>query len=579
MKYIDDNTLMIAFPLKQVVLKQKSSRLKRRDANQWWSSLDLFEETPCTGIFCSKDGLSGPGDIVVEASGRVVFTDQKRIYAFSEPEYGKAITLKSIELPGSVDYVYRQRTHMVKTSNGSFISNNDTGIYLARFEEYGEDEVVQLKKHGRQYWKHSNDMATNNEAGLTWATEGKKLLAFSHADQTVVYRFPYTNAKISGRAAISVLGDVVLVSTPVRSNDQRKLEVSAFLSTAPESSRLLWRSQFEPDQKESLNCRPEMALSNDNVFLLCNQDILVLDVHSGQTKFQARQRSETQPLKGLVIDKDGRFFTQGEKALYLFDAEFRSSVYIYPQAVTPAEGLLLAEGGTLIAPAVIHNETPFVASPEFFNQDSSSGSTDRAVNTNQTTPARQSNTTTRPVTIGQPEMKPTLRLHKFRVENGTLSLISQEDMVLRSTIIPPHFKNDKTGRPFWVVGAPVLSNSGNLYLFAASISRRECNSGGVPCTCFWLGTDMVVKHTLNKGLDKTAIWAKKYQNSDNTNFLTYHGSPFAPASTPAITMPTSNYGGEQGDTAKNYHSGEAVNRYSIARLLVTVYISARMLPF
>ena len=588
-EYLDDTTYMIRFPLKLAEFEPEGSHRTRRSRSRWWTSLDHFTGSSCDGKPCFADELSGPGDIIIEDSGRVVFADQKRIYAFWESVGGKVIIPRSIKLPKSTHYVYRQRTHMTKTSNGSFISNNDTGIYLARFEEYGSDEVTQLKKHGSKYWKHSNDLATNNDAGLTWATEGTELLAFSHANQSIVHRFTYTDAKVSGRAAISALGDVVLVSASVCSGDQRKLEVSAFLSTAPESSRLLWRRQFKPVKKNSLKCQPEMALSDKHVYLLCNQDILVLDVHNkGKTKFRTRKRHETKPLKGLVIDKNQRFYTQGEKALYSFDSKFRPSVYNYPQSVTPAEGLLLVEDGTLIAPAVINNEALFGESPEFFSQ-SVSPDMGWLTNTNQTIPApstiattvTQPDNSTQPVKTKQPEVKPVLRLHKFRVVDGTLSLISQEEMSLRSKFIPHYFKNDKTGRPFWTVGAPTLSDSGNLYLFTASISRKDCDVGGVPCTCYWVGTDMIVKHTINKGLDKTAMWAKKYQNSNNTNFLAYHGTPFTAAtlssstyaSTPVVVVSDALAG-----TAEN-HGGQTINKLSAAGWLITAYITARVAAY
>ena len=111
---------MIRFPLKLAEFEPEASERKRRSTSRWWTLLDHFTGPSCDGKPCFADDLSGPGDIIIEDSGRVVFADQKRIYAFWESVSGKVIIPRSIKLPKSTDYVYRQRTHMTKTSNGSF---------------------------------------------------------------------------------------------------------------------------------------------------------------------------------------------------------------------------------------------------------------------------------------------------------------------------------------------------------------------------------------------------------------------------------------------------------------------------
>lgn len=81
------------------------------------------------------------------------------------------------------------------------------------------------------------------------------------------------------------------------------------------AKKLKLNALISPDQNPNKASRletPEIALSQENTYLLYDRHIFIINQFTGETIFHHFFNNEEAPLKGIVVNREGHIFTQGE---------------------------------------------------------------------------------------------------------------------------------------------------------------------------------------------------------------------------------------------------------------------------
>lgn len=407
---------------------------------------------------------------LITHSGTVLVAGSSFLHEFDKPTCSSSNANRIFSLTGSHLPIISYNSYMGQDENNhTYLGNKDGYFYLDPSKGVQEIPFIEDPdgtKYGDSLIKRS--MVINNDRREVWSLGKNSLLKLDGNKPTrwQPVKLPSSYSTMAGH------GNTLYLASSIDRNAQSKLTIQAVHPDRPEP---IWRRDFRRTDRSFLCYNVEVALSEDNVFVLCHQDIFVLRKDCGEMIHHVRIENETERLNGLVIDDTGKLFTQGKHGLYSLGTDKKvTTVPISPER-TPGP-LLLTNDNRLIITRVENNKTPF-ASPLFESSE---------------------------LTI----LIFNLADGGIRLENEVVSLLDAQHTGVS--------KNTPGAYPIWWVDSMALSDSGNLYILMDNLTflNGSLHTSG---TSFLRQINLGLNLRLT--LSTTAFWPKRFHDNQQTNRL------------------------------------------------------------
>ena len=354
--------------------------------------------------------------------------------------------------------------------------------------------------HQEQALKQKSNTLIIESQGA-WIVDNGRLSHFTPARGLSSYARIHAPRLDEAVTSIAGYGNRLYSVTSMYRNGQWVLLLKAFLNDSGEIKKL-WRRVIKPSSSAigqvTLKCEPEIAVSGHGIYLLCNRETIAVRHDNQKTTLSETIKPGidrtprlldnhgnpcnaatppgpiintdghfypiTEPLKGLVVDRNGRLYAHDHSEVYAISKHQKGKDVNIDTDLTgrlPAKGLVLTDNHQLLV--------PYLKMPATLHID--------IYDISHSKPIRQSS----------------------------------------RTIVLSDFYDEKTGPHFnWDTGTPTLSKTGYFYIPLTRTRHQPCPFYDFGKDCYETETVIVMTKLLNSGIDPLA-WSKRYHDNKNSN--------------------------------------------------------------